>query len=718
MEFNNKHEVIEFIKNNDSSVNILLPKAIKNDILKEINFIHKCNFVTTKVAKYKVDDFLLPIIYNEVKNLELSREIFSTLPYFIEIDSDHPNFQLIKKLFLKGIDENLISVNPNNLNTIEIEIKDNIKEIEINKFDDELFEVYNLAHSISEYLDKGNSIEDIEVCVDTKLIPKVEFVFDLFDLPLKKEFSVVITNYDYVLEFINTFDVDILNKVDGEVRKDIINLITKYSLEDKKFIRELLLSHKHKITLNDSGIKLKSLDEINPFKKVFIVGLTDLQFLPTYPESGFVIDFIKSNFNMDTSVVRGNKAKKQLINILRTTKNPYLSFCFIKKGEEYSYLSILEEFEVVEKTVNIFDYTLRFSQKFDKYLLKVYLEDLEKYKMQNPYLQVLKLNLETPSKYDNSFLSNSKYSNSVNLNLSATSIEDFHKCQYNFYLSKILNLKSFSPSISATTGNYIHKCLEDYFGEGEIDQSSNREMFISDLSSISSTVKSEFYLNKIDLFLNDLIKYLDEQNENMEFEISGVEESFFDDNAISINDKVSLTGKIDVVMKHNDYFTVIDYKTGNANLNFSNTKYGLDLQNLIYFKLLESKFDNVKFGGTYRQKVKPKIMTSEKDFYDLYKLSGYTKNDVGVLRAMNPDNLKGIKFKKDGNLTAAALSKTIDDEEYEVLSEHVDLAIAQIIDSLSNGEFKINPKVGIESCKYCNYSSICYKKVTNYEVLK
>lgn len=64
-------------------------------------------------------------------------------------------------------------------------------------------------------------------------------------------------------------------------------------------------------------------------------------------------------------------------------------------------------------------------------------------------------------------------------------------------------------------------------------------------------------------------------------------------------------GFVDKIMLDNEktIASIIDYKTGNPDLNLNNTIHGLDLQLPVYIYLVKNKFPNIRIVGFYLQKI-------------------------------------------------------------------------------------------------------------------
>ena len=137
--------------------------------------------------------------------------------------------------------------------------------------------------------------------------------------------------------------------------------------------------------------------------------------------------------------------------------------------------------------------------------------------------------------------------------------------------------------------------------------------------------------------------------------------------------------------------------------------YGLDVQLPFYFYLLSLDELHYELIGSFIQQVMPK---------DLYKMDkGKTTVDQyqkellynGYFVAENKNNVPSKKR-----------TKTISLEETKEIIKQVDELLKKAFSDIHQGVFKINPKLAgstINSCSYCTYSSICYKRVTDYIVI-
>ena len=140
----------------------------------------------------------------------------------------------------------------------------------------------------------------------------------------------------------------------------------------------------------------------------------------------------------------------------------------------------------------------------------------------------------------------------------------------------------------------------------------------------------------------------------------------------------------------NNIVSIIDYKTGNPDLNLNHTIYGLDLQLPVYIYLARKKFSNSKIAGFYLQK----ILNNEisKDFKHSYeilkkdklKLQGYSNQDEKILEKFDSSYqdshvIKGMRTTSKGIASKKVLSDEVIDglenltEEIEVIETTEDI---------------------------------------------
>ena len=333
--------------------------------------------------------------------------------------------------------------------------------------------------------------------------------------------------------------------------------------------------------------------------------------------------------------------------------------------------------------------------------------------------------------YDNKFKGIDKekmydYLNN-NLTLSYSSLENYYKCKFRYYLNSILKLDKYEETFAIFIGNLFHyilsKCFEDNF---DFDKE-----YDSYILKYDSNNKDKFFFNKLKkdlLFIIDTIK--------KQYSYSNFREAKYE-NRFSINKdktiKVKFIGFIDklLIHKYKDkvLLAIIDYKTGPQDIKLTNCYYGLNMQLPIYLYLSKSGNPNAEVVGFYLQKILTGVpkLDSKKDIKsikeDNLKLLGYSIYDEELINEFDSSYEKSevIKSLEKTSNGFKAYSKLLTKDEMDNLYKLVDKKIDEARDDILEANFEINPKrIGFDnvSCLYCKYKDICYMNENNIEVLE
>jgi (p)ppGpp synthase/HD superfamily hydrolase len=161
---------------------------------------------------------------------------------------------------------------------------------------------------------------------------------------------------------------------------------------------------------------------------------------------------------------------------------------------------------------------------------------------------------------------------------------------------------------------------------------------------------------------------------------------------------------------------LIDYKTGNTDIDLGYIKDGINLQLPVYLYLVNEELKNVVFAGFYLQKL------INKDNKDL-KLEGYSNSNVHILSMFdksyeNSNLVKSLKVTKSGNFYS--YSKILSDDEIKKIIELTNESIDKSIKNIEDVKFDINPKISddFDSCKYCPFNDLCFKTNDDYIEIK
>lgn len=344
------------------------------------------------------------------------------------------------------------------------------------------------------------------------------------------------------------------------------------------------------------------------------------------------------------------------------------------------------------------------------------------------------LNLLYSSYEDIDFMSFDNKFNGINKNnlpkfikdkliLSYTSMDNYYSCSFKYYLKNILKLEEYEETFAAFIGSLFHYILSKcFFPDFNFDLEFNNYIKNKNLN-----FKEKFYIKKLKEDLIFIINTIKKQYMHMNFDKALYEDEIFVNYDKSV--KVTFKGYIDKILykECNDYTyaVIIDYKTGNPDINLNNMIYGLNMQLPIYLYLTKNnkKLKNVKILGFYLQKILNKPKDEEKRENSL-KLQGYSIDNENLLEIVddtyeNSEIIESLKKKKDG--TYSTYSKVISEDEIDKINSLTGKKIEEAIDDILNCKFDINPKKSdkkIYGCEYCKFKDICYRTNNDIVTLK
>jgi ATP-dependent helicase/nuclease subunit B len=154
---------------------------------------------------------------------------------------------------------------------------------------------------------------------------------------------------------------------------------------------------------------------------------------------------------------------------------------------------------------------------------------------------------------------------------------------------------------------------------------------------------------------------------------------------------VKIRGKVDRIDTGNNYFTVIDYKTGSSVPNIDDIRSGLSLQLPVYLYVIETLFSK-KFQ---------KELSPAAGLY--YVLTSPVKEELGV----SNKELDGKAF----NLNKRRKGFVDNEEELITLIHQSIKFVNEYAEAISRGEFPITTEDKMKTvCNYCEFDRICRKQ--------
>lgn len=693
-------------------------------------------------------------LYYLIKKYNYSYEVANMyLKNFLYIDSLYKELQdnnlikfvpLFKKSF-KRIVLNNIKLDPyviNKLSKYEIvELNKNDK-----KYNPKLFEYKTIEDEINGVclailLDVNSvNIDKIHlVNVGDDYKKHIKRIFSFYNIPVNLNDKISLYGLPVIKDFIKKLDdsldsaLEVLEK--SEYKKYVIDIINKYAFAPfddtvKYLIKEELKTKKISSKKISNAVDIVDIDKINNSDIYYILNCNQGVFPKTYKDEDYLTDIEKTNIGLFTSLDKNKQEKIKTINIISSCPNIRLSYITSSKGEEMYRSSILKDLKL-ENNIND---SFNKSNIYNKLRLSYMLDDYIKFNIHNKNLDKLYYNYKDINylDYDNSYktIDKSLFNKYIDnkLNLSYSSINNFYKCKFRFYLNDILKLNEYEETFHTIIGNLFHHILECAFKPNfEFEKEFNS--FIADKEL---NYKEKFFINKLKEDLHFIIDVINEQDSDSNLDKSYYEKKFTVNKDSSI--KVTFKGFIDKI-KYNEFngktvVAIIDYKTGNPDINLDKVYYGIDMQLPIYIYLVKnSELINVEIAGFYLQHLLPPIDNYQegKDYYterkNKYKLTGYSNSNRDILELFDKNYIKSNMIKSMSVTLKDEFSsnaKVLSDGEMDKLVNHVDDKINEAIKDIESRDFSINPKqIGeFSGCEHCRFKDICYKKEEDIVRLK
>ncbi|MCB2290007.1 helicase-exonuclease AddAB subunit AddB [Clostridium sp. CS001] len=383
---------------------------------------------------------------------------------------------------------------------------------------------------------------------------------------------------------------------------------------------------------------------------------------------------------------------------------------------------------------------------------------------------------------------------------SVSRIEKYEECPFAYFVQyglKAKPRKTFTFS-SPDLGSFMHSVLDNFsklVDKSEMKWASlDTQWCEENIASIvekeaeggtsgyilNSSPRYKYFTERLKRVLKRTILVIVEQMKNSGFEPFGYEVSFgFEEGdyppiqvELSTGEKVNLVGRIDRVDKlineGEEFYRIIDYKSGNKDFKLSDVYYGLQIQLLTYLdamltnevnfsrennQLRENSNPNESddsnegeiaeepifpAGILYFKIDDPVIKTKnnldeeelEKAIMKALKMKGLLLADTKIIKEMDR-NIEGaslivpVSIKKDGEI--GSRSSVATKEQFDLLRAHVKENLINTCEEMVSGEINIKPYKKKDSaqttpCSYCDYNAICQfdpaLKENTYKIIK
>jgi len=743
--------VLDKLKDGDI---VITSSLMKKNILKSIS----CNKRLLNIKIYSKKEFLnlyygtpsLEAFYFLIKHYnykysiakEILENIFIPRPDLIEIRHilDSNNLITYYNLSIKRIViidiylDNYILDSLSKYEVINLSSTEGSIKHQVNHFDKEIDEVVFVASRVRELINKGVLINKIYlVNVASTYYLDIDRIFKFFKIPINLYTSKNIYNILEVKNFLNTYkDNDIEVSLDTikdiNIKNTIINILNKYSfIEDKSYLIDILSNElkntKIPIDTLDMSVNLINIEDINSNDNYYFLMNFNQGSIPReYRDDLLIKDKDRSKYKMFTSIDNLNNEINLIKMKLSNTKNITISYKDRDTFNTY-YPSILISdlnYEVINPKIDIYKY----SDTFNKLCLCKYLDNYIKYNEYNIDIDKLYTTYKDISynTYDNRFIKidfNDLYDYlDGKVNLSYSSISNYYLCKFRFFINNILKLDPFSDTFLAFIGSLFHDSLSKMYN----DNFNLHDNYYNYLKKRNLTNKEKFYCDKLYTNLESIIKVIKYQESLSNYNNTLTEKYISIEKTSKL--KVTFLGFIDKIKYIESdgkvFVSIIDYKTGYVPTTLDNINYGMHLQLPVYIYLAKNGLKkNVKITGFYLQKIlsNPTVdcLDTNKELHNNLKLDGYTidreEEIINFDKTYSKSEvIKGMSITKDG---FSKFAKVIKESDIDKITDIVDDKINEVITSIEEGDFSINPKRidnELVGCTYCHYRELCYRK--------
>lgn len=754
---------------------IIVPDYKKNELLKELS--NDKNLYQVKVMSkeefiehyyFSYDEKAIAYCFEKYDySYDIILEYLSILPFIIDDNYASTKLKFLSMLRQELLDENLLNVDPlfkYYLERVKIIVYGYPK---LDLFYEKLLSNYSVTYCYSDF-----SKKDIDVYEADHIDDELNFVFSrirklilsgvdvskihlmnvkdeymnplyriskwfnipvklnekvsLWELPICKQiYELIISDKSYE-EIVLYMDSVNINEDYYNAIIDVLNrymfLTSDYSKKTSLY-KEVFKHTKVEKKVN-TGVDLVQLSDTNPNDYYFMLGFNQENVPEIDKGEGIINDTLLSLLGLFTSGEKNKFEKEKVRSILNQTNNLVVSYKKKTSFQSYNPSLLIEADEmVVKKIENDFDA----SNFYNKVKFINYLDLFHRYgKIDSNINYLYKKDLYNLYRsYNNKYNGISEESLFKYLNgkllLSYSSLDNYYRCGFRYYLSNILKIDKFESTFYTNIGNIFHAVLSRCFDDGFDFE----DEFKKELSNYDFNIGEIFLLDRLKEELKLNIELITKQMNLTHFNNSLYEKKFYLSIPTSHPVDVTMMGIIDKILyltkKGKTYASIIDYKTGYLPDHLDTMVYGIGMQLPIYYHLVKRSnyFDSVKIVGIFLQKIINQDLKKDKNesYFEKkeksLKLVGYATSNEEELEEFDISYRDSglIKSMKVGSNGFYKYSRVLNDNEFEKMDQIVENKIKEAADSILAGRFDINPKrIGKENlgCSFCKYKDICF----------
>lgn len=756
---------------------LIVPSNLEENIIRQISLqqeIFNVKIISDKKLKNIVGfeyDKKAIVYLSKLKNIKpsIAEEYIENL-YFIDEEKNYssPKLKQLAKIKKELLDKQLIhkdvlskwyfqnkKIVVYGFDVISLELKKMLSLLNVSyeivredKKTNEVFGVYSFEHikdevdyvlyEISKLLDKGIDISHIYLTnVNQDYCFFLEEYAKMYQIPLEDYhpeslfsspiiqffFQSLLQTKDYAISYQNLLN-QYPNEECIEPLLSILNQFVNIPVEDA-----LLTLHE---TLRKTTIpkkKQKNCLQIVSFANhyftaedyVFLLSLNQGICPKTYQNDAFLNDIEKEELQISTSIDLNANEKEELRKTLEKPGHFYLSYKRKSSFSSYTRAFFLDELGLQDQPYENNRQISYAPLKDQLDVASIYDEVYQE--IHDVTISLLCSNYEIPyRKYNNGYqeIDAKKIQDYIlqqKISLSYSALNNYYQCSFKYYLKNILQIGDNQGNSATDIGNLFHDVLQHYEQENFDFDAYYDEKYqkFTDISTRFYAKKLKETLRKICIINQENKKYTQLTNVLCEKKVEIVY-----NHPITIHFKGFIDKMMYTIEDGKTYVAIIDYKTGNPDIDLKKVDFGLSLQLPIYLYLLKhtDQFQNVVIAGFYLQKLLNENNKAGEDELETLrqsiKLQGYSSSDICVLSKFDQsyeksEVIRSMSLTKDQKFSSYA--KVLSEKEMDQLADKVEEKVHEAILKICQGDFAINPKIYDKknvSCDFCEFKNCCF----------
>ncbi len=587
-------------------------------------------------------------------------------------------------------------------------------------------------------------------------------LLDAYKIDEKTEIKQIIDLHNKLIEQLNMVEIvsSLTNKLDDSYNQKILSQAIKSSVQllneinelyPDSTLKEVLDIYTHAgmelnispLPLSADCIQIVDANEIlTNFDHLYLVNCSSSTAPSVLQDVGILLDkeltYVELSHNIEPTIARMNRLNKfKLFNSsLMFNKTLSVSMSLSSPSETSNLVNELKSRIFIQNGTNDeanISYIYPYQIKNSKVYTPLSLWDLVEY----IYTNKLKLSDNVSAIINKTNILTNPTNIVINPNLiqideiSASALETYFQCPLKYFFNNVVKLKKPDKYDleMMDIGNILHNLAYWYYKRKDRLTLDINKFCHDTLKTLAKQdEKLQQHINN-PIFINLIaeaerfISYLREFDNNSKFVPTYFEQSFGNNQvfpALKLTDKTSLKGFIDRIDIYNDYFRIIDYKSGEADASLGELYYGKKLQ-LFLYALAIANATGKTLSGTFYLPIQNSVEKADEND-SVYKLKGfYTDNldlatayDINLAPTLSSKYIN-MSLKKDGTYYKRG-DKMLSPSQMDKLLNYAKDISAQALEEISCGQFTASP-LKISSfknvCKSCPYLALCSKASNN-----